>query len=221
MSGTDDIVPLLGADDKDIGYRQGTVVSWDMATGANVINIGGTDIPNVPVTSSADTFGFLAGDTVAVLRFKSSYLILGKISSGKSRGTPEMSVPLYPKFVSNRAAGAVGPALLAATVSGTWEGRFKLTHHTHIVFDGFWGAESGSNTATYTAYINGVQIGQWVSTSFNGTTRGPYDISTQTDPLTGVKWLGLNKYLVVELVLTSVGTGNIVHQPLGCYLTIP
>lgn len=81
-----DLVPLLLAADAggEIGFRQGTVVAWDSTSGANTINVGGTDLTNLPVLA-ASAITLAPGDVVGVLRTRSSWMILGAITTNSLR----------------------------------------------------------------------------------------------------------------------------------------
>jgi hypothetical protein len=75
LSRNDDLVPLLAKTLPECTLLTGSVVAW--AQGSFVIRLLGVNLANLPVLSSAG--GFSPGDSVAVLRQKSSYLVLGKI----------------------------------------------------------------------------------------------------------------------------------------------
>jgi hypothetical protein len=75
VSRADDLAPLLAQRQPECTLLTGSVVSW--AQGSFIIRLLGTDLANVPVLASAGTLK--AGDAVAVLRQRSSYLILGTI----------------------------------------------------------------------------------------------------------------------------------------------
>ncbi len=75
MSRNDDLVPLLIKPLPECTLLTGSVVSW--TAGSFVIRLLGVNLANLPVLSSAGNFS--PGDSVAVLRQKSSYLVLGKI----------------------------------------------------------------------------------------------------------------------------------------------
>lgn len=64
----------------DLGFHQGTVVAWDSNTNANTIAIGGGTVTNIPTLSTADSIMMSVGDNVALLRFKSTYFILGRVT---------------------------------------------------------------------------------------------------------------------------------------------
>jgi hypothetical protein len=63
-----------------LGFHQGQVMSWDSVTGRNVISMLGTTVNDVPVLTTADSIMLNAGDTVGLLRFKSTYFLLGRIA---------------------------------------------------------------------------------------------------------------------------------------------
>lgn len=80
MSAIDDLAPLLRPNGTpDVGFRQGTVEAWDEATGSNSVNVAGVSISDVPVLNLGEFTLLQPGDVVGLLRFKSTYFILGRI----------------------------------------------------------------------------------------------------------------------------------------------
>lgn len=65
----------------DVGFHMGTVTEWDSSTGENVLMVAGGTVSNVPVLSTADSIMLAPGDTVGLIRFKSTYFILGRIAA--------------------------------------------------------------------------------------------------------------------------------------------
>jgi hypothetical protein len=60
-------------------YRQGEIVTFNPATGANSVRVGGAVFANLPVLVGGDTVNFEPGDAVVLLRFRGSWAILGRI----------------------------------------------------------------------------------------------------------------------------------------------
>lgn len=68
----------------DVGFTQGTIISWDEATGVNTVQLGGTGGPivsNVRVLSTSNSIMLSPTDVVGLLRFQSTYFILGRIQA--------------------------------------------------------------------------------------------------------------------------------------------
>lgn len=63
-----------------VGYAQGEIVSWDTVNGTNAVNVGGSLFENVPVFNSGEAVALQPGHVVGLLRFKTSYFILGRIT---------------------------------------------------------------------------------------------------------------------------------------------
>jgi hypothetical protein len=75
-----DITELFPQDaEVEMGFRQGIVLSFDLVTGANTINMGGTILTNVPILNLSGTTVLMNGDVVGLLRSKTNYFILGHI----------------------------------------------------------------------------------------------------------------------------------------------
>lgn len=80
MSRADDLTPLFFPPPSDeLGFRQGTVISFDLSNGQNVIDVGGTQLVNVPLLSVIDSVSLMPGNHVALLTWKSSWWILGRV----------------------------------------------------------------------------------------------------------------------------------------------
>lgn len=80
MSRADDLAPLLAPPPEPaFGFRQGTILSFDQSNGANTVNVAGTVLTNVPIISGSESLEFSPGDVVVLLRFASSWAILGRV----------------------------------------------------------------------------------------------------------------------------------------------
>lgn len=78
---SDDLVPILTPPPMDgLGFRQGEVISFDSETGANIISVGGTTLVDVPMLNSGEAIALKAGHIVALLTWKSSWWILGRVT---------------------------------------------------------------------------------------------------------------------------------------------
>jgi len=60
-------------------FRQGEVLSFDPATGANTVSVGGAVLSDLPILNQGDTVNFVPGDAVILLKYRSSWAILGRI----------------------------------------------------------------------------------------------------------------------------------------------
>lgn len=77
----DDLAPLLAAAGRpDVGFHSGRVLTWDTDTGANTIDVAGAVLADVPILNTGEAIALRAGHVVALLRFKSSYFILGRVT---------------------------------------------------------------------------------------------------------------------------------------------
>lgn len=63
----------------ELGFHQGLVESWDSSTGENTIRIAGSSITDVPMLNIGDTTNIIEGNTVAVLRYRNAYFIVGRV----------------------------------------------------------------------------------------------------------------------------------------------
>lgn len=77
---SDDLAPLFAGQDKpDVGFHQGRVMSWNLGSSENTISMAGAVLSNVPVLNGTEPLLLKEGDVVGMLRFKTSYFVLGRI----------------------------------------------------------------------------------------------------------------------------------------------
>jgi hypothetical protein len=82
MSRADDLAPLLASSgDNNIGFRQGTIVDWDLSTGSNTVQVGGAQLTDLPTMSMNGQVILYPGDVVGILKVRSQYFILGRIDT--------------------------------------------------------------------------------------------------------------------------------------------
>jgi hypothetical protein len=75
-----------GGDDA-LTFHTGVIEDWNDYSGRNVVRVAGTTVQNVPVLSPTAFTSFRAGQTVALLRFRTSYFLLGAIGTPRVSGT--------------------------------------------------------------------------------------------------------------------------------------
>jgi hypothetical protein len=208
MTSSEDFLSLITPQPDNFGYRQGTVVSWNVATGTNQVRVGDGILTNLPVITQSDLINIRTGDTVAIIKYNDSYAVLGKIKTSNP-GTPWVPVVLYPQFISLGAFGVGGYSTVNVGTLVSWEGRIYATHHSFIHVAGVWGQSTGSNTVTYQVQLNGITVGSWTTTSLENSQKGPYSIAAFKD----------QEFMKVEVKITSsVGSGTVATQVLGCFL---
>ncbi len=210
MADSSDLVPNLESEESNLGYRQGTVVSWNRDTNANQIRIGNTIINDVPVITASDIVAIRPGDSVAIIKYNSSFGIIGRIANKTQlTNTPWQPVPLYPGFVSNGAAGSLGVPRVNVGVLAAWEGAFYTKAHTQIEVYGVWGQFSGSNSSSYALTSFGITIGTWNETSLVTARRGPFDIT---------QFMNSQFQQIKVEITSSSGSGEVAIAPLALYL---
>lgn len=198
-----------GSSDSEISFHQGKILSWSGSGGTNSIEVAGAVLSNLPALTSAGLIALQEGDVVGVLRYKSTYFVLGRVVALNTLLVePQWPVVIYPQFQRSEALGTSGYTTVAAGSLFSWEGRIRASH-PRIEIDGVWGQSSGSNTSTYAIKLGGTVVGQWtVGGGLEVARHGPYDITSYI----GQDWLK------VEVSITaSSGTGQVAFQPLGLY----
>lgn len=193
----------------DLSFHQGIISVWNTTTFANVIQVCGTTVRNIPILTSAGLSALRAGDPVAILKYKNSYFILGRIVSLTSPFVePQFPVVLYPMFQTDLPLGTSGYSTIPVGTLVTWEGRIRVSH-PKIEVDGIWGQASGSNTVRYDVKLGGQSVGFWVTSGgLEVARKGPFNINA----FIGQDWLK------IEIAITSsTGSGLVAIQPLGVY----
>jgi hypothetical protein len=76
---SDDLVPLLaGTPSLSVGIRQGVIVAWDALTGENTVSVAGTEMTNLNFLSNGTIPNYVAGDSVSIMTYASTWTIIGK-----------------------------------------------------------------------------------------------------------------------------------------------
>lgn len=169
MPRSDDLVPLLLQARKSLAMHQGTVLSWDSSTGTNTVEVGGTVLEDLPVLASTGTVLLAAGDVVGLLRYKSTYFVLGRIGvAGEGALAIRAATVVAQEGTTSDSWGdlaTVGPTLFDVYVGSTRRclvfvsvevsygdggggaASFHVSGASDIAPDGVQSAFSGSNAA--------------------------------------------------------------------------
>lgn len=123
---SDDLTPLIPrpGQQPEIGYRQGTVIAWDAASGTNQVNVGGTVLDNLPILGGLEATSIRPGDIVGIQRVRSQFFVLGRIAAPDvaSDVTVQIEggafVPLVQLAGGASAASATNSVLFNATTVG-------------------------------------------------------------------------------------------------------
>lgn len=83
-------------------FRQGVILAFNSSTGANQVQVGGAVLENLPILVGGDTVNFGPGDVVILLKFRSSWAILGRIVVPGNENLTATAVDFY----SNATFGA-------------------------------------------------------------------------------------------------------------------
>lgn len=87
---SDDIAALMTAgmaqhaysqESSYLGFHQGVLTSFDEQSGLNTVVINGQPFANLRVLTTGAGITFTQGDTVAILRFQTTYFILGRVAA--------------------------------------------------------------------------------------------------------------------------------------------
>lgn len=102
---SDDLAPLLvPAEAPGVGFRQGTILTWDPLDAANTVSVGGTVMENLPILNTNEALLLEPGAVVGILTAGPSWFILGRITVP---ATPAAASALA--MVSSRIVAASDP----------------------------------------------------------------------------------------------------------------
>lgn len=81
MTSTADLTDLLKPrnPERESPFRQGVLETFNTATGANTVSVGGGVLTDVPILVSGTEADFAVGDIVVLLKMRSSWAILGRV----------------------------------------------------------------------------------------------------------------------------------------------
>lgn len=82
----------VDAPTNDISFHQGIIVAWNATNSTNAVDVAGSIVYDLPVLTSAGLIALGAGDPVAILKYKSTYFILGRVVAL----TSQLVEPLFP-----------------------------------------------------------------------------------------------------------------------------
>lgn len=135
MQGAADLAPIIAAAQQgtpDVGFRQGTVISWDSSTSSNAVEIGGVVVRDLTVLNLGDFTILQPGDVVGLLRYRTTYFILGRVIPPSAPQT-DRSVFDYDasgQSQQNYAIATTGGKFAPATITPpSWAGEV-LVHAT-------------------------------------------------------------------------------------------
>lgn len=73
---------MLGrAEAPDYEFRQGIVASWSSLDGSNQVYVSGALLDNLPVVEGSGVINLTAGDSVLLIRMRSTWAILGRVQA--------------------------------------------------------------------------------------------------------------------------------------------
>jgi hypothetical protein len=80
MSGPDDIAPLLAVRaDAQLGFRQGTIVTFDPVTLEHTVDVGGKIFANLQILGVAEAASLRPGSVVGIQTVGNSWYIIGRM----------------------------------------------------------------------------------------------------------------------------------------------
>lgn len=153
MGATDDITALLLAGNTgelpDLGFHQGVIIAWNVQTGENVIRVAGSDVVNIQMLNSTESLVLQRGNVVALLRFKNTYFILGRIVTPDTANYFSGLLPTisYPTYQTNADA-----ALQTASVDSNYYAKFVaafVVSHQRSYFSAVLQPSGGTPTGNF------------------------------------------------------------------------
>lgn len=77
---TDNLASLFDPGQPGVRFRQGTIVSWNPATGENTVDVAGGTLTNVSVLNTGEAVALKAGHVVGLLGQGSAWFIIGRVT---------------------------------------------------------------------------------------------------------------------------------------------
>ena len=143
---------------QDVRFRQGTIVSWDNLTLENVIDVGGTELSDLPVLGLAEVATYEAGDVVGIL-------VIGNEDHGKTYAViGQITAPDTPAALS-------ALSFLAAFIQTDEVSTLETTNSTSATDLATVGPEVTVRIGPSGLAIVFVSAEMFISTSTNGTVR--------------------------------------------------
>lgn len=113
----DDLSSLFGgSQNPGVGFRQGTVLTWNSTTGANTVKVAGATLQNVALMGVTAT-AIHAGDHVGLLTADTSWFIVGKITDPGDSVIPTWTTDIATAQTSANTAGTDAAAAAAAAAA--------------------------------------------------------------------------------------------------------
>lgn len=127
MSRASDLTPLLApAPAPTVGLRQGTVLSYDPSDGSNTISVAGAVLTDLPLLNIGDTTNLAVGDVVVIVRYGSSWAILGRliVPGGAALNTTAVDFGSLGETASNFAVSTSYTTKVSGTITApAWANR--------------------------------------------------------------------------------------------------
>lgn len=124
---TDDLSLLLQPKPTEPSFRQGVIKSYDLITGENTIEVAGATLTNVPFLNPGSTNLYFVDDIVVLLKYNSSWAILGRVEAPVAGGTANIG-PL----LSLEITGTDGNFGYAITTTPTIQASLTFTVPSYI-----------------------------------------------------------------------------------------
>lgn len=119
-----DIASLFAPAAGSEAFRQGVILAFDTATGTNQVQVGGAVLSNLPILVGGDTVNFAPGDAVILLKFRSSWAILGRIVVP---GSDNLTAAAVAFFADGGYSGDPGGLGLGFNITTTWQTHTLMT----------------------------------------------------------------------------------------------
>lgn len=99
----------------ELSFHQGVVIAWNNTTGENTVVISGSSINDLAMLNIGDTTNIIVGDTVAVIRYRNSYFIIGRVIVPNTDGFASSAFAY--ETTSNRVSNFVVPEDVPTTIA--------------------------------------------------------------------------------------------------------
>lgn len=202
-----DLAGLFAPPAESESYRQGVIQAFNPSTGANSVKVGGATLTNLPILVSGDTVNYAENDVVILMRYQSSWAILGRVVTAGSAELTAAAVDFYAGHNSNLVVFTITSALQtrsSLTVpTPSWANSALFFASSTLVVSN---PSAGTDSARTSTDINGVSGGETTHQVVND--GNFYSLNTSVARQLGVGGAGpLNPTTLIETrIRTNGGT---------------
>lgn len=172
-------------------FRQGEILTFNPSDGSNTVRVGGSVLADLPVLVGGDTVNFAPGDAVILLKYQSSWAILGRIVVPGGSELTATAVDFFANTVFNVTPttinGTAQTLASQALAPPAWANSVVVMAITHGIFANNSGVSDSVRIMTdlSTGEFGGESIHQVINGDFKTVTT-PFAFTKTQTPLPAI-----------------------------------